>query len=161
MRKFPYQNYISHHMGGYSLMWMQNTAHWEPGGCYSSLLCSSLHQNTQTHTLVIKSLKLTRRIHFMSTKKLIHFDLRSTPAHTGYTQWLLSIPYSVKLLPSLKWTASFRNTRNHRIQRSNSNWTTANIESSGQEQAHLSSGSLTHVHSHTQYLTFCINILQK
>jgi hypothetical protein len=112
MRKFPPQNYISHHVGWYSLMWMQNIAHWEPGGCYSSLLCSSLHQNTQTHTLSGKSLTVTRRIHFMSPSKLIHFDSRSTLAHTRYTQWLLSIPYSVKLLPSLQWMAAFRNTRN-------------------------------------------------
>jgi hypothetical protein len=48
----------------------------------------------------------------MSTKKLVHFGPRNTPADTGYTQWLLSIPYSVKLLPSPQWTVAFRNTRN-------------------------------------------------
>jgi hypothetical protein len=48
----------------------------------------------------------------MSPKKLIHFHLRSTLAHTGYTHWLLSITYSVKLLPSLTWMGAFRNTRN-------------------------------------------------
>jgi hypothetical protein len=92
-------------------MWMQNIAHCEPWACYSRLLCSSLHQNTQTHTLAGKSLKVTRKLVFMLPKKLIQFDKRSTPAHTEYTQWLLSIPYSVKLLPSLQWMAAFRNTR--------------------------------------------------
>jgi hypothetical protein len=53
---------------------------------YYRLLCSSLHQNTQTHTLAGKNLKVPRRIHFMSPKKLIHFDLRSTPTYTGYTE---------------------------------------------------------------------------
>jgi hypothetical protein len=32
--------------------------------------------------------------------------------HTGCTPWMLSTPYSVKLLSSLLWTESFRNTRN-------------------------------------------------
>jgi hypothetical protein len=67
-------------------MWMQIMAHWEAGGCYFGLLCSSLHQNTETHTLAGKNLKVPRRIHFMSPKKLIHFDLRSTPTYTGYTE---------------------------------------------------------------------------
>jgi hypothetical protein len=31
-------------------------------------------QNRQTHTLAAKSLKVTTRYHFMSTKKLMHFD---------------------------------------------------------------------------------------
>jgi hypothetical protein len=70
----------------------QNTAHWEPGDCVSRLLCSYLHQNMQTHTLAGKSLKVTTWIHFMSTKKLIHFDPRNTPAHTGCSQGMLSIP---------------------------------------------------------------------
>jgi hypothetical protein len=35
-------------------------------------------------------------------QKLIHVLPRNTLAHTGYTQRLLSIPYSVKLLPSLQ-----------------------------------------------------------
>jgi hypothetical protein len=55
-------------------------------------LCFSFHQNTQTHTLTGKSLKVTRRINFMVPKKLIHFDLKSTWAHTGYNQWTLHIP---------------------------------------------------------------------
>jgi hypothetical protein len=45
-------------------------------------------------------------------KEINSFWLRSTPANTGYTQWMLSIPYSEKLLPSLQWTAAVRNTRN-------------------------------------------------
>jgi hypothetical protein len=104
-------------VGWYFLMWMQNTAHWEPGDCYSRLLCCWLHKNTQTHTLVGKSLKVTRRIQFMSPKKLTHFDLRSTPAQTAYTQWLLGIPISVKLLPTLVWSAVFRNTRHWGVPR--------------------------------------------
>jgi hypothetical protein len=80
--------------------------------CYSRLLCSLLHQNTQTHTLAGKSLKVTRIIHFMSSKKLIHFVPRSTQACPGCTQWLLSISYSLKLLSSVQWMSAFRKTRN-------------------------------------------------
>jgi hypothetical protein len=35
-------------------------------------------------------------------KKINSLWLRSTLAHTGYTHWMLSISYSVKLLPSLQ-----------------------------------------------------------
>jgi hypothetical protein len=31
IRQLPSQNYISHHVGGYSLMCMQNVPQWEPG----------------------------------------------------------------------------------------------------------------------------------
>jgi hypothetical protein len=48
----------------------------------------------------------------MSTKKLIHFDLRTIEEHTDCTPWMLSTPYSVKLLSSPLWTEAFRNTRN-------------------------------------------------
>jgi hypothetical protein len=47
----------------------------------------------------------------MSTKKLIHFDLRTIEEHTGCTPWMLSTPYLVKLLSSVLWTESFRNSR--------------------------------------------------
>jgi hypothetical protein len=107
MRQFSSQNCISHHVVGYSFMWMQNIAHWEPGGCYSRLLCSSLHQNTQTHTLAGRASKWPKELtschqgnQFTLTREVHHYD-----------QWLLSIPYSVKLLPSLKWMAAFRNPR--------------------------------------------------
>jgi hypothetical protein len=43
-------------------------------------------QTMQTHTQAGKSLKGTTLIHLMFTKTLIHFDLRNTPAHTGYSQ---------------------------------------------------------------------------
>jgi hypothetical protein len=46
----------------------------------------------QTHTLAGKSLKVTTRIHFVSTKKLIHFDLKKALAHTGYSEGMVSIP---------------------------------------------------------------------
>jgi hypothetical protein len=39
------------------------------------------------------------------------------------------------------------------------NWTPTNTESSGQEQAQLFTGPLTHIHSLTQCLMFCINYL--
>jgi hypothetical protein len=39
-----------------------------------------------------KILKLTTGIHFMSTKKLIHFHPRNTVDHTGDSKWMLSIP---------------------------------------------------------------------
>jgi hypothetical protein len=51
-------------------------------------------------------------IHFISTKKLINFDLKTIEWHTGYTPWMLCTPFSVKLLSSLLWTEAFRSTRN-------------------------------------------------
>jgi hypothetical protein len=42
----------------------------------------------------------------------MHFDPRTIEEHTGCTPWMLSTPYSVKLLSSLLWTEAFRNTRN-------------------------------------------------
>jgi hypothetical protein len=45
-----------------------------------------LFLTSSKHTLVGKSLKIIRSIHFMPPKKLTHFDPRSTPAHTEYTQ---------------------------------------------------------------------------
>jgi hypothetical protein len=35
---------------------------------------------------------VTPWIHFMSTKKLLHFDLRNTQEHTGYSQGMLRSP---------------------------------------------------------------------
>jgi hypothetical protein len=48
-------------------------------------------------------------------KEINSLWLRRSPAHTGYSQWMLSISYSVKLLPSIQWTAAFRNIRNSAI----------------------------------------------
>jgi hypothetical protein len=62
----------------------------------------------QTHALAGKGFIVTTWIHFMWTKKSIHFD---SEVHK-HTQWMLSIPYSEKLLPSLQWMETFRNTRN-------------------------------------------------
>jgi hypothetical protein len=45
-------------------------------------------------------------------KEINSLWLICTLAYTGYTQWIVSIPFSVKLLPSLQWMADFRNTRN-------------------------------------------------
>jgi hypothetical protein len=81
-------------------------------GCYSRLSCSSFHQNTQTNTLLGKILNVTRRITSGSQRNENIFVPRSARALIGYTQRLLSIPYSVRLLSSRKWTAAFRNTRN-------------------------------------------------
>jgi hypothetical protein len=39
-------------------------------------------------------------------------DLKTKEESTGYTPWMLSTPYSVKLLSSFLWTEAFRNTRN-------------------------------------------------
>jgi hypothetical protein len=90
MRQLPSQNYISHHLGGYSLNWPKISQS-EGLGLSSSLQCSSLEQNTQKHTLAAKSLKVTTRIHFLTTQKLLHFDLRSTQAHTRYSQGMLRV----------------------------------------------------------------------
>jgi hypothetical protein len=44
------------------------------------------------HTLASKSLKVPTWIPFLSTKKLLHFDLRNTQAHTGYSQGKVVFP---------------------------------------------------------------------
>jgi hypothetical protein len=120
MRQFSSQNYISQHMEGYSLMWMQNITHSEPGGCYFQdfvFLTSSKHANPHTVWQETKCdhmipLHVNKEFNSLWSLYLITLYLRSTPAHSGYAQWLLSNPYSVKLLPFLQWMASFRNTRN-------------------------------------------------
>jgi hypothetical protein len=51
----------------------------------------------------------------LNVDKLIHFHLRNALDHTGDSQWMLSISQSVKLVPYLQWTASFRNTINYGV----------------------------------------------
>jgi hypothetical protein len=64
---------------------MQSIAHWGPGVMFPGFCVPNfIKTHNRTHWLA--------RIHFMSTKKLIHFDSRNTPAHTGYSQGMLSIP---------------------------------------------------------------------
>jgi hypothetical protein len=62
------------------------------GLCFQASVFLTPSKHAQTHTLAAKSFKVTTRIHFMLTKKLIHFDPRNTPAHTGCSQGMLNIP---------------------------------------------------------------------
>jgi hypothetical protein len=48
-------------------------------------------------------------------KEINSLWLRSTPSHTGYTQGMLSSPYSEKLLTSLQWMTPYRYTQNFGI----------------------------------------------
>jgi hypothetical protein len=81
------------------------------GFCFqaSVFLNSSKHANPQTGWQGAQS-DLMNSLHV--DKEIKSLWLRSTLANTGYTQWMLSILYPEKLLPSLQWMAAFRNTRN-------------------------------------------------
>jgi hypothetical protein len=53
-----------------------------------------------------KSLKMTTRTHFMRKKKLVPFDWEEHQ-NSGYSQWMLSVPYSGKLCHlSSEWLLS-------------------------------------------------------
>jgi hypothetical protein len=83
------------------------------GLCFqaSVFLTSSKHANAHTGWQEPQS----DHKNSLHVDKEILFDLRNTPKHTGCSQVMLSIPWSMKLLPSLQWTAAFRNTRNYGI----------------------------------------------
>jgi hypothetical protein len=70
----------------------KNIVNWEPGGCVPGFCVPNSIKTCKLHTMAAKSFKVTTRMHFMLTKKSIHFDPRNTPAHTVCSQGMLNIP---------------------------------------------------------------------
>jgi hypothetical protein len=73
----------------YSLVWMQNIAHWKPGVVIPGF-CFAIFIKRHKLSQVLARASNDQCIHFMSTKKLIEFDPRSIEEHTGCTPWMLS-----------------------------------------------------------------------
>jgi hypothetical protein len=117
-------------LGAYNLVWMQNIAHWKPGGVIPGFCFSNF-------------IKTQKSIHLMSCKKLMQFDLRTIEEHTGCIPWILRTPYSVKLFSSLLLTEAFRKpefVENHEAPRKDIHFCK---DSLGYKRVHIS-------HTHSQ-----------
>jgi hypothetical protein len=96
----------------YSLVWMQNIAHWKPGFVIPGFWIPNF---LKTH---IVSLGVARHqsdqcIHFISTKKFMHFDLWSIDYHICILHECLSSLFSeIVIISPVK--RSFQDTRNSR-----------------------------------------------
>jgi hypothetical protein len=86
---------------------------WNKGSGFQASLFLTSSKHTSQHT----GWQETQSDHLNSIhvdKEINSLWFRTTLAHNGYTQWMLSIPYSEKLLPSPQWTAALRSTRHCR-----------------------------------------------